>query len=56
VTDDHHGADAARVHPANQLNELGGARWLYFTRSLWTTAYPSELGHAQRKVPTSRRA
>jgi DNA modification methylase len=37
------------VHPDNELNELGGDEWLYFTKSLWTTAYPSELGHAARK-------
>jgi DNA modification methylase len=38
------------VHPDNELNELTGDEWLYFTKSLWTTAYPSELGHAQRKA------
>jgi DNA modification methylase len=37
-------------HPANDLNELSGEEWLYFTKSLWTTAYPSELGHALRKA------
>jgi DNA modification methylase len=37
-------------HPANDLNELSGEEWLYFTKSIWTTAYPSELGHARRKV------
>ncbi len=37
-------------HPANDLNELSGEEWLYFTKSLWTTAYPSELGHAARKA------
>ena len=36
-------------HPANDLNELSGEEWLYFTKSVWTTAYPSELGHALRK-------
>ena len=39
-----------RVHPDNTLNELSGEEWLYFTKSLWTTAYPSELGHAQRRA------
>jgi DNA modification methylase len=39
-----------RVHPANTLNELSGEEWLYFTKSLWTTAYPSELGHARRRA------
>src|SRR5437773_7620865 len=38
-----------RLHPRNTLNELTGEEWLYFTKSLWTTAYPSELGHALRK-------
>jgi DNA modification methylase len=38
------------VHPDNHLNELTGEEWLYFTKSLWTTAYPSELGHAARKA------
>ena len=37
-------------HPANTLNELPGEDWLYFTKSLLTTAYPSELGHAARKA------
>ena len=37
-------------HPANTLNELPGEEWLYFTKSLLTTAYPSELGHVARKV------
>ena len=38
------------MHPDNTLNELTGEEWLYFTKSLWTTAYPSELGHAERKA------
>ena len=38
------------VHPSNTLNELGGDEWLYFTKSLWSTAYPSELGHATRRA------
>jgi DNA modification methylase len=38
------------VHPDNDLNQLTGEEWLYFTKSLWTTAYPSELGHALRKA------
>jgi DNA modification methylase len=40
----------SRVHPDNTLNELTGEAWLYFTKSVWTTAYPSELGHALRKA------
>lgn len=38
------------VHPENTLNELDGEQWLYFTKSLWTTAYPSELGHELRRA------
>lgn len=36
-------------HPRNHLNELSGEAWLYFTKSLWSTAYPSELGHPLRR-------
>jgi DNA modification methylase len=41
---------SSSVHPDNDLNELSGEEWLYFTKSLWTTAYPSELSHAARKA------
>ncbi|GCE18874.1 TRM11 family SAM-dependent methyltransferase [Dictyobacter kobayashii] len=34
----------------NTLNELTGAEWLYFTKSIITTAYPSEYGHQLRKA------
>jgi DNA modification methylase len=37
-------------HPGNTLNELSGEEWLYFTKSVWSTAYPSELGHDQRRA------
>jgi DNA modification methylase len=37
-------------HPENTLNELSGEEWLYFTKSTWSTAYPSELGHSLRKA------
>ena len=40
----------AAIHPRNQLNELSGEAWLYFTKSVWTTAYPSELGHRLRRA------
>ncbi|HEX9188929.1 MAG TPA: DNA methyltransferase, partial [Vicinamibacteria bacterium] len=44
-------ADTRRApHPRNQLNELTGEEWLYFTKSVWTTTYPSELGHALRRA------
>jgi DNA modification methylase len=41
--------DAGARHPANTLNELSGEEWLYFTKSVWSTAYPSELGHDLRR-------
>ncbi len=37
-------------HPKNQLNDLSGEEWLYFTKSVITTAFPSEHGHALRKA------
>jgi len=40
----------AAPHPDNTLNDLSGEEWLYFTKSVLTTAYPSELGHAARKA------
>ena len=40
----------ALPHPANALNDLSGEEWLYFTKSVLTTAYPSEMGHAARKA------
>lgn len=42
--------DRRMPHPANSLNELPGDEWLYFTKSLLTTAYPSELGHVARRA------
>jgi DNA modification methylase len=49
MTDDGTRGGRAAPHPRNTLNELSGEEWLYFTKSVWTTAYPSELGHALRK-------
>lgn len=43
-------APEGTVHPANALNELPGEAWLYFTKSVWSTAYPSELGHERRRA------
>lgn len=34
----------------NALNELTGSEWLYFTKSILTTAYPSEYSHYLRKA------
>ncbi|GHO44292.1 TRM11 family SAM-dependent methyltransferase [Ktedonospora formicarum] len=38
------------VSSRNILNELNGAEWLYFTRSIMTTSYPSTYGHHLRKA------
>jgi DNA modification methylase len=43
-------AEGSIIHPRNGLNELSGEAWLYFTKSVWTTAYPSELGHRLRRT------
>ena len=37
-------------HPKNTLNELDGDAWLFFTKSVITTAYPSAYGHRLRKA------
>lgn len=34
----------------NRLNDMSGGEWLYFTKSVITTAYPSEHGHDLRKA------
>jgi DNA modification methylase len=36
-------------HPHNGLNDLIGAEWLWFTKSVLRTSYPSILGHPLRK-------
>jgi len=36
-------------HPRNRLNDLSGAEWLWFTKSVLRTSYPSILGHELRK-------
>ncbi len=41
--------EPSRRHPDNTLNELSGEEWLYFTKSVWSTAYPSELCHDLRR-------
>lgn len=39
-----------KKHPKNRLNELSGEQWLYFTKSVVTTTFPSEYGHQLRKA------
>lgn len=36
-------------HPRNTLNDMGGDRFLYFTKSVLTTAYPAAYSHELRK-------
>jgi DNA modification methylase len=43
-------AAKSSLHPDNTLNVMTGDEWLYFTKSLWTTAFPSEVGHEARKT------
>ena len=38
-----------RPDPRNTLNELLGEEWLYFTKSVLQTSFPSELRHDLRK-------
>lgn len=40
----------SKVHPKNALNELTGAQWLYFTKTLLTTAFSSKYAHHLRKA------
>ncbi len=37
------------VDKRNYLNELNNKEWMFFTRSVWATTYPSEYSHALRK-------
>jgi DNA modification methylase len=43
-------AAARTVHPRNKLNDLTGEEWLFRSRSVLQTAYPSAYGHARRKA------
>lgn len=42
--------EVSGVSLRNILNELTGAEWLYFTKSILQTAYPSAYGHELRKA------
>lgn len=39
----------ASVHPNNRLNHLAGNEWLFFTKSVLQTSYPSAYGQALRR-------
>jgi DNA modification methylase len=36
-------------HPKNTLNDMSGERFLYFTKSVLSTSYPSVYSHELRK-------
>src|SRR5258708_36655923 len=38
-----------RPHPKNTLNDMSGDRFLYFTKSVITTSFPSAYSHELRK-------
>ncbi len=38
-----------KPHPRNTLNDMGGDRFLYFTKSVLSTTYPSIYSHELRK-------
>jgi DNA modification methylase len=40
---------ADEVDPRNRLNEMSGAAWLYFTKSLLVTNYPRDWAHDLRR-------
>ena len=42
-------SSAETPHPKNTLNDLGGDRFLYFTKSVLSTSYPSVYSHELRK-------
>ena len=42
-------------HPDNTLNELSGEEWLYFTKSVITTAFPSSFLRVRPKIGSSER-
>jgi len=42
-------AKVSAVHPSNTLNDLTGAEWLYWSRSLIDKPYPHEFSHGLRK-------
>lgn len=43
------GKETKNVDPRNKLNDLTGEEWIYHTKTVWKTSYPSEYGHELRK-------
>jgi len=42
-------AKKGKYHPKNKLNDLAGNEWVFFTKTVMQTSYPSELGHHLRR-------
>jgi len=42
-------AKKGKYHPKNTLNDLAGNEWLFFTKTVLRTSYPSEFGHKLRR-------
>jgi DNA modification methylase len=42
-------AKKGKYHPKNKLNDLAGNEWVFFTKTVIRTSYPSEFGHELRK-------
>jgi DNA modification methylase len=42
-------AKRALPDPRNSLNDLSNTEWMFFTRNVWITSYPNELGFELRK-------
>lgn len=42
-------AKKGKYHPKNKLNDLAGNEWIFFTKTVLRTSYPSELGHKLRR-------
>jgi DNA modification methylase len=43
------GDNGKNIHPNNKVNDLKGSEWLYFTKSIFRTSYPSKYSHELRK-------
>jgi DNA modification methylase len=37
------------IHARNRLNDLAGNEWMFFTKTVLQTSFPSELGHVRRR-------
>lgn len=49
MTSQQHSDESLGPHPKNTLNDMSGDRFLYFTKSVLTTTFPSVYSHELRK-------